>query len=256
MVEQEEFILFEIPLDKKVRSLLRLERIFSDTHRHISIGTPSAHFYALKQIYILLEFFERGNFKAELIQSLDYEIKYFAKLKDNPAVDLSKLDVFIKQLDQLSRWARTQHGKIGQQLLNQDFLSISQKKIALPSACLSFDAPAVKMFLTLSMEQRKEKLNTWLKVFKGVQTSIEVILRLGRETGRYDIAFAEDGFYQEDMENGQYRFIGIKLPREINIFPEVSAGSNRFSIHFKQLDEELNSVAYDKWFDFQLAKYR
>ena len=47
-------------------------------------------------------------FKAELIKTLDREIAYYAKLKDNPAVDLSKLDVFIKQLAQLNRWAKSQ----------------------------------------------------------------------------------------------------------------------------------------------------
>jgi len=97
-------IIFEVPLTKQSRSFLRLERVFKEIHQHINIATPSAHFFALKQLFLLLDFFERGDFKAELIKELDREIAYFAKLESNPEVDLSKLDTFIKQLKQLSHW--------------------------------------------------------------------------------------------------------------------------------------------------------
>jgi len=249
-------ILFEIPLNNRARSLLRLERIFKETSRYIEIATPSAHYYVLKQIFILIEFFDRGDFKAEIIKALDKEIAYFAKLKNNPAVDLSKLQVFIKQLDQLNRWAKTQRGKLGNQLLKDEFLAAAQKRLNLPSARLSFDAPNVKLFLTMDIDYRKKRLREWMKTFKGVQTTIEVILRLRRETGRDETVFAEDGHYQEEMKKDQYQFIAITLPSAALIYPEVSTGSSRFSIHFKQLDETLTSQPFERWFDFQLTRYR
>ena len=254
--KSEDNILFEIPLTNRARSLLRLERIFRETKRHIELGTPSAHYYVLKQIFVLIDFFDRGDFKAEIIKALDKEISYFAKLKDNPAVDLSKLQVFIKQLDQLNRWAKTQRGKLGHQLLQDDFLASAQKKLNLASARLSFDAPGVKLFLTMDADYRKHRLTEWMKTFKGVQTTIEVILRLRRETGRDETVFAEDGHYQEEMEKNQYQFIAVSLPVSALIYPEVSAGPTRFSIHFKQLDESLSSQSFERWFDFQLTRYR
>ena len=249
-------ILFEIPLNKRARSLLRLERIFRETKRHIDIATPSAHYYVLKQIFVLIDYFDRGEFKAEIIKALDKEIAYFAKLKDNPAVDLSKLQHFIKQLDQLNRWAKTQHGKIGHQLLNDEFLAVAQKKLNLASARLSFDAPSVKLFLAMEPDYRRQRLTEWMKTFQGVHTSIEVILRLRRETGREETVFAEDGHYQEEMEQNQYQFIAISLPRDSMIYPEVSSGPSRFSIHFKLLDETLTSQPFEQWFDFQLTRFR
>ena len=127
-MDSDQNILYEIPLNNKARGLLRLERIFRETFKQIELGTESGHFYALKQIFVLLDFFARGDFKAELIKTLDSEIAYYARLKDNPAVDLSKLDVFIKQLSQLNRWAKSQTGKIGHQLLEQEFISQSRNK--------------------------------------------------------------------------------------------------------------------------------
>ena len=126
----------------------------------------------------------------------------------------------------------------------------------MPSARLSFDAPGVKLFLTMDVEYRRHRLREWLKTFKGVQTTIEVILRLRRETGRDETVFAEDGHYQEEMAKNQYQFIAISLPKEALIYPEVSAGPTRFSIHFKQLDETLSSLPFERWFDFQLTRYR
>jgi len=250
-----ETITFEVPLNERCRSLLRLERVFRETKRHIKLGTPSAHFFVLKQIFLLLDFFERGDFKAELIKELDREIAYFAKLSENPEVDLSKLDVFINQLGQLSKWFRTQKGKIGHHLLEQEFIANAKQKLINGTARLSFDAPFVKLFLSLPDEVRQEKLQDWLKAFKGIQTSVEVLLRLSRETGIYQTAFAEDGFYQQTMKKNEFQFISIRLPSDLNIYPEVSSGPKRFSIRFMSLSDDLKSDQFTQWFDFDLAKY-
>jgi cell division protein ZapD len=250
-----ESITFEVPLNDRCRSLLRLEKLFRETKRHINKATPAAHLFALKQIFFLLDFFERGDFKAELIKELDREMAYFAKLSANPEVDLSKLDVFINQLGQLSTWFRGQKGKIGHQLLEQEFIANAKQKLGVSTARLSFDAPFVKLFLSMPESQRHDKLVGWLKAFKGIQTSVEVLLRLSRETGIYQTAFAEDGFYHQGMEKNEFQFIGLRLPKELNIYPEVSSGPKRFSIRFMTLSEELNSEQFTQWFDFELVKY-
>lgn len=250
-----DIITFEIPLNEHMRSLLRLERIFRETRRHIEFSTASAHFFALKQIFLLLDFFERGEFKAELIKELDRELKYFTKLGTNPDVDLSKLDVFINQLGQLSNWFKNHHGKIGHQLLKQEFLSTAKQKLINGCARITFDAPFVKLFLSKPAAMRQDKLNEWLKSFKAIQTSTEVLLRLSRETGFYQTAFAEEGFYQQEMKKNEFKFIGIRLPTEMNIYPEVSSGPKRFSIRFMRLDDNLKSEQFSDWFDFELALY-
>lgn len=248
-------ITFEVPLNDRCRSLLRLEKLLSETKRHIKEATPEAHLFALKQIFLLLDFFERGDFKAELIKELDREMAYFTKLSANPEVDLSKLEVFINQLGQLSKWFRSQKGKIGHQLLDQEFIANAKQKIAVGTTRLGFDAPFVKLFLSMPESQRQDKLVGWLKAFKGIQTSVEVLLRLSRETGIYQTAFAEDGFYQQSMEKNEFQFIGIRLPSELNIYPEVSSGPKRFNIRFMTLSEELNCKQFTQWFDFELVKY-
>jgi len=248
-------ITFEVPLNNRCRSLLRLERIFREITLHIKLATPSAHFFALKQLFLLLDFFERGDFKAELIKELEREITYFEKLDSNPDVDLSKLEVFISQLGLLSKWFRGQKGKIGHQLLEQEFLANAKQKLTLGTARLCFDAPCVKLFLAMPATTREKKLLEWLKAFKGIQTSVEVLLRLSRETGIFSTCFAEEGFYQAEMEKNQYQFIGIRLPSELHIYPEVSTGPQRFSIHFMTLSDELKSKQFSQWFDFELIKY-
>ena len=248
-------ITFEVPLSELSRSLLKLERIFRETKRHIRMDTPSAHFFALNQLFKLLDFFERGDTKGQLIKELDRQISHFAKLGSNPEVDLSKLNIFINQLGQLSKWSKSQRGKIGHQLLAIEFLANARQKLSIGTTHLSFDAPFVKLFLAKPVEVRQEKLELWLKAFKGIQTSVEVLLRLSRETGISDTVFAEDGFYQEQMEKNQHQFIGICVPTKLNIYPEVSSGPKRFSIRFMALSDELESIPYTDNFIFELVKY-
>ncbi len=253
--ENTDNINFEVPLNNRSRSLLRLERIFREIHQNINIPTPSAHFLALKQLFSLMDFFDRGDFKAELIKELDREIVYFTKLDSSPEVDRSKLQNFIKQLEQLSKWFKNQKGKIGHQLLKQEFLANAKNKLTLTTARLSFDAPFVKLFLSMPFELRKEKLKDWFKAFKGIHTSVDVILRLNRETANFDTKFAEDGFYQYEMTTDKFQFLGIKVPKDLQIYPEVSSGSKRFSIRFMSLTPELEIKQFPDWLEFELAKY-
>jgi len=254
-LDNTDIINFEVPLNNRSRSLLRLERIFREIHRHIHIATPSAHFYALKQIFSLLDFFERGDFKAILIKELDRKITYFAKLGSNPEVDLSKLQTFINQLEQLSKWFKSQNGKIGHQLLKQEFLANAKNKLTFSTVRLSFDAPFVKLFLSMPVETRKEKISGWLKAFKGIQTSVEVLLRLSRETADFNTVFAEDGCYQQEISKDEFQFLGIKVPVDLQVYPEVSSGSKRFSIRFMTLNDALETKQFTDWLDFELAKY-
>ena len=252
---QSETITFEAPLNELSRSMLKLERIFRETKRHIKMTTPAAHFFALKQLFILLDFFERGDCKGELIKELDRQIAHFAKLESNPEVDLSKLDVFISQLGQLSKWSKSQRGKIGHQLLDIEFLASARQKLSMGTSRLSFDAPFVKLFLARPAKIRQEKLELWLRAFKGVQTSVEVLLRLSRETGISENVFALDGFYQEQVEKNQFQFLAVRLPTNLNIYSEVSSGPKRFSIRFVSLSDELESKAFTDNFMFELVKY-
>jgi cell division protein ZapD len=249
-------IQYEIPLSSFARGLLRLERIFRECQIQCAANTESSHFYVLRQIFILINFFERGDFKAELIKTLNNEISYFAKLKDNPAVDLTKLDTFVRQLAKLNHWAKSLQGKIGHELLEDEFISQSKNKLTQEAARLSFDAPAVKCFLAQPEDTRQAQLLEWLKAFKGVQTSVDVILRLSRETSQFQTVSVDDGYYEEEMTRDQYRFIAINLPAGSNLFPEVSTGPTRFSIHFKQLTDRLTSEKFEGPIDFNIAKYR
>ena len=72
----------------------------------------------------------------------------------------------------------------------------------------------------------------------------------------FQTVFAEDGYYEEETAKDEFRFIAIRLPANMKLFPEVSTGPTRFSIHFKEMDDELSVSSYDKWFDFSLATYR
>ncbi|MEK9824539.1 MAG: cell division protein ZapD, partial [Gammaproteobacteria bacterium] len=89
-----------------------------------------------------------------------------------------------------------------------------------------------------------------------VQTSVEVILRLSRETSQFQTVSVDDGYYEEEMTRDQYRFIAINLPGQSHLFPEVSTGPTRFSIHFKQLTARLTSEKFEGQVDFSIAKYR
>ena len=249
-----EEIQYEIPLNECYRSLLRLEYLFIEIKRQLQSSHRASHYYCLRQLFVLIDFFERSDFKAELIRELERKIKVYHNLEELDVVDQDKLHTFLEQLGTLSSWFRGQHSKIGSQLLTDSFLSQAKNKLSLRVPRLSFDAPAVKSFLSMDAELRKTKLNDWYTAFKAVQTSTEVLLRLARESAEFETIETSDGFYQEDC-NSSLNLIAIRFAHQYkNLFPEVSTSSRRFSIHFMFLDKNLATKPWQQFIAFELAK--
>jgi cell division protein ZapD len=254
MVESSQSILYEIPLNERFRSLLRLEYLFKEVRRQLKQQHRSSHYYCIKQLFILLEYFERTDFKSELIKELDRNIKHFNELANSPDIDHKKLAIFLKQLSKLNAWFRGHQGKIGVQLLNQDFLFQAKNKLAHGLPRLSFDAPAVKAFLSLEPAFRLTKLQAWFEEFKAVQTSIDIILKLSRESGVFKQVESENGYFQIESEVN-LNILAIKVPNQLDVYPEVSGSARRSSIQFKSLDEQLVSTTYQQFISFELALY-
>ena len=67
----------------------------------------------------------------------------------------------------------------------------------------------------------------------GTLGSIKIVMELIRESTKSQIKFAKQGFFQETLDPAiPYQLIRIGLTPDRKVFPEVSVGRHRLSIHF------------------------
>lgn len=249
----EKTLLFEYPLQENIRSYLRLEALFKQFQRNSVATTKDNHFHALKILFEILEILERGDTRAELIKELARLSDYFHRLEANPKVDTSKLSNFLKKIKQLQQWTNTYQGKFGESIRKHPFVASVKHRTSIPGGSCSFDSPDLHLFLNKSHNIRRQELNSWVSDIKGVETSVDVILRLIRDSGQWRHENAPLGSFILETSEHPLRLIRIKNIDLTEVFPEFSCGKHRSSIHFMTFNSLHKKIPLNEKVNFELA---
>ncbi|PHS12441.1 MAG: cell division protein ZapD [Kangiella sp.] len=249
-----EILLFEYPLKENIRRFLRLESLFKSFKSNTLSLNAENHLHALKYLFEILEMLETGDSRSELIKELARYIEYFKMLKENPNVEVSKLDNFLNQLTQLHYWTLNYEGKFGEKLRKDSFINSVKQRTSIPGGNCQFDCPDLFLFMNQNHSQRQEKLNQWVNDIKGVETSINVILRLIRDKTKWSEESAPLGNFMLDLKGAENQLIRIKLTTDSrNIFPEFSSGKHRSNVHFMRFNDQHKKSPINQPIKFELA---
>ena len=246
-------LMFEYPIREQVRGFLRLESLFQLFERNTLSTHSDNHFHALKVLFEILEILERGDTKAELIKELSRLVEMFSNLAQNPGVDQSKLDNFLKQVKQLHAWVVDYGGKFGDQLRKEPFIESVKHRTSIPGGSCHFDCPDLYLFMHKAFKERQQLLGQWIENIKGVKTSVGVILRIMRESGQWQTRSAPMGSFMIDTSENPVQLLRVKLPQSSLVFPEFSCGKHRSSIHFMHFNDQYRKVPLQKPIEFELA---
>jgi len=247
-------LLFEYPLKENVRRFLRLESLFKSFKSNTLSLNAENHIHALKYLFEILEMLEAGDSKAELIKELARYIKYFKMLVANPNVEVSKLANFLKQLTQLHHYTLNYDGKFGDKIRKDPFIATVKQRSSIPGGNCQFDCPDLFLFLNSHHHQRQEKLNLWVSDIKGVETSIDVILRLIRDKTSWTLQSAPLGNFMLELKGKESQLLRIKLKNDSsNIFPEFSCGKHRSNVHFMHFNDQHKKSPINQPINFDLA---
>jgi len=177
----------------------------------------------------------------------------FENLRKIPEVDSTKLENFLKQIQQLYKWVLKYEGKFGDKLRKDPFIESVRHRTSIPGGACQFDSPDLFLFLSRTSQFRQEQLSGWLEDIKGVKTSIEVILRIMRDNGAWKSQKAPMGSYLIETNELPLQLLRIKIPKELNIFPEFSCGKHRSNVHFMKFNEVHRKIPIQTEVKFELA---
>ncbi len=253
-----EAILYEFPTNQQTRKFLRLEQLFKTIRGLAELKHQSAQKTALFRLVEIIDFFERNDVRAELLKELDRLHTSMQNLMNNPAVDGSKLTYFVSQLEKLNQ-SLSAEGRAGDKLRKDPLLSLIRQKWSLGGTMCTFDSPPIAHFIASGVEQTHSRLTHWLNLVKIYRTSVNVILRLYRESGEFQTCITKNLHYQEAIDV-KVKLIALKLPASIHYVPEVSLGAHRLSLQLKptnQIREKQNeNLTSELEIQFALARYR
>jgi len=247
-------IIYEQPLNERIRTFLRLEFLFKQAKHHLQGRSPWDSRATLASVLDILNIFSRADLKTEVMKELERQIGAIAKLENSPGIDRGKLNEILDHMDVLVDRLHAQQGQAGQPLKYNEFLTSIRQRSSIAGGTCDFDLPAFHYWLQQPNEHRLLELEQWLNEFEPLELSINMILRLVRESSTPAQEVAQNGFYQQTLDtNVPYQLIRVAVSREIRYYAEISGGKHRFTVRFMEQRDDDRAVQSDQDIPFDLT---
>ncbi len=226
-------IIYEYPLSERIRSLLRLEHLFTSVLYHIKGSAEWDSRTTVAHFIDLLELVNRFDFKTELIQELNSHVQILEQWQSSPAIDIERLTDLLEQSNRLiTKLEQLKHPLI-ENFAGQYLVNLVQQRRAIIGGTSSCDLPSLYYWLQKNPKIRQKELNSWLKLLEPLQEASEFILYLIRNKMVISQKIAVEGFFQLKLDNNiDCQLVQVILPPEYLAYPEIKGGKKRFTIRF------------------------
>lgn len=246
-------ISYDYPLNERIRTLLRLEDLFSKAEFYISLDQRLNHHAALLTLFEILEVTSRADPKADLLQEMERYKFQLEPLRDNPAIDSGLLDELLLHLKDGIRTLHGLSGKVGQHLRENEWLMSIKQRTGIPGGVCEFDLPSYHYWLSQASELRRADLVSWLTPMQSIREGIGLVLRVLRNSGKSSSQVAQSGAYQQMLSGKNAQILRITMPKDSPYVPEISANRYAINIRFTILGGTQKPRAAETDIEFDLT---
>lgn len=248
-------IIYEQPLNELVRVCLRLEQLFLQTDSLLT-SADSIHFSHLLTCHIvyILNILDRPDLKSKFSQEFQRLIEHFSRLKNSPKISKEKLNKTLTKLEALKSYFLNFSGKICSELRDNEFMSQIRLNLLSHSGGSLIDAPAYYHWLQQDPLEKQKTIQQWIQSFQKTRDATQLLLDIVRNSSEPQKVIAENGFYHQTL-NTQLpcQLIRAILPKNLNLYPEISAGRHRLSIRWMILNINERSKQTEDNIPFKLT---
>lgn len=248
-------VCYEQPLNERVRALLRLEFLFRQMNHALAGRSTWDSRTALQGLFDILDLTGRNEFKGELLKELERHTATLNRLRQTRGVDSATLSAVLTEIGQVIGQIHHLDSLTLDAVRQIDFLSAIHKRIHMPGGTCRFDLPAFYHWLQQDSDIRAQHLRAWLAPFTPLREAVSLILRIIRESAVPRPEVATQGFFQRGLDaSAPNQLIRVLLAPGGILFPEISGGRHRFTIHFlEQPDPNRRATPSSANVTFELA---
>ena len=225
-------VLFEHPLNEKMRTWLRIEFLIQQMAFRPQIASHADALHFFRNAGDLLDVLERGEVRTDLVKELERQQRKLQSWAEVPGVDQERIN------------------ELRHQFLREDrLIALVRQRLSIPGGCCSFDLPTLHIWLHMPQAHRDEQVASWLASLDPLVQSLSLILDLIRNSALFRKQTSLNGFYQDNGEDAD--LLRLRLDLAHQLYPQISGHKSRFAIRFLALDSEYGIVP--ERFDFELA---
>jgi cell division protein ZapD len=249
-------ILYEYPFNERIRTYLRLERLFLSLKSLVCRLEALDHHFALTTIFEVMDVGARADLKSDVLRDLEKQKQTLNSYRGNPAIAESILDHVVAQLNACFSALSELPGKAGQSLTENDWLMSIRSRVGIPGGTCEFDLPAYFAWQHHNVTQRQSDLNRWVSTLAPLSESIQLLLKLLRDSGATQKVVAMGGQFQQNLPQGRtFQLLRLALDPSLDLVPEISGNRLMISIRLMQHDNDdrLRAAHADTAFEMTLC---
>lgn len=242
---------YEQPTNERIRTFLRLEKLFRQFDFHLRQGSAWDNAIAIDSINELLTLTTRSDVKLEALKELERQHARLQRFSKRTQIDQSQLEMLLGKQKKLITELQAIQGQMGQNTHSVELLATIRKKSSIPGCICDFDLPAYQYWQSMDEQTRRNQIQTWFSPFSVLDQAVHLILDVLRHSVEDSDEIASNGFFQKSIDTNQaIQLLRISIPSGSDYYPEISAGKHRFSIRFmnnqdptkrpEQCDKDIN----------------
>ena len=234
-------ILYEYPFNERIRTYLRLEHLFRRLGELIPRSHPLDHHYALATIFEVMDVAARADLKSDVLKDLERQKQTLNGYRGNPAIAERVLDEVIGQVEACFSAVNGTPGKAGQPLTENEWLMSIRSRAGIPGGTCEFDLPGYYAWQHLPAEQRRADLARWAATLAPLADSIQLLLRLLRDSGMPQKVIAAGGQLQQTLPQGRtFQLLRLRIDPALGVVPEISG--NRLIVSVRLMRQESDRM--------------
>lgn len=231
-------ILYEQPLNERIRVFLRLEHFFNQMSHFQQGATAQDTQASVTSLIEILNILERNDVRTDILKEVDRQIAALSRLMDTPAVDASRLQLILEKLSVSSIALQKCPSKLSYDMRDNELLTSIRQRAAISAGTCSFDLPAYHYLLSQPTMSRANLVHRWMNELTPLKEGIHLLLSLLRNSSEFEPQLAEEGFFQKSLDaQTPCQLLRIRIPANEPVYPEVSGNKHRVNVRFLGFSE-------------------
>lgn len=247
-------VLYEFPLNERIRVFMRLEQLFHQIDYFMEGDSIWESRVVISTLLEILTIFSRNDIKSEILKEVDRQIILISKNNSSNGCNPILLSQTQAKLNEIGENLYRTPGKIGGYLMENDLFKCISQRSSIPGGTCVFDLPAYHYWLQQSEAKRKQDLLEWIKPFQVIRIGIGLLLEFIRNSAPPTFEKCNSGFFQKTLDhNLPFQLIRVGLYSDEPYFAEISGGKHRFTIRFMCAGSAERPVQTKDSLEFQLT---
>lgn len=246
-------VVYEFPLNEKVRNYLRVEHLLGLLSEPKKTCEQHTEIQFFRDFFALLDLVERIDLRTELLLDLNRYSVTLNSWLSHPNIDKKRIELQIELVYTISEKLK-ESKRIGYELKSDRFLTAIRQRFSIPGATCSFDLPKLHYWLSLDKNTKQSNLHQWLEPLTILKDAIYLALEFIRNREELSDVSAENGFYQ-GVTDSKIELIRVQSLQTTLFYPTLSGNKYRYAVRFMKFSQNDNeSTAVDETVTFLLAR--